>query len=645
MDSAAPQAIYQYSWLIPALPLASFLINGLWLGRRSVRASSALAVLLNLASAVYAVALAARFFTAGGPPVAWSYEWLAIAVGRGGPNLSVSMGGLLDPISVMMLVVISTVSALVHFYSIGYMRGDPGAGRFFPLLSFFAFSMLGLVIATNLVQLYVFWELVGVSSYLLIGFWYTKPSAVAACKKAFVVTRFADAFFLVGIVLVGYVNGQFDFASVNSRHCAALLNRDVLVGGLTLNLLTVATLLIFMGGWGKSAMFPLHIWLPDAMEGPTPVSAIIHSATMVVAGVYLTARMYPLFAAAPGTLHVVEAVGAAVIACTQKDIKRILAYSTLSQLGYMMFALGTARLALPSGPEVNGLGYSAAMFHVFTHASFKAMLFLAAGALIHAVHDNDLTAMGGLRRAMPFTYAAALVGCLAIAGVWPFSGFFSKDEILLTAWQCGHRLTFALGMATSALTAFYMFRFFFLIFHGEPKRDLSHTHEDFFMTLPIVLLAIPSAASGWIARHFFSERVVPSVFVGVAEGAPAAWLPYAAMAMGLAGIVAAAVLYGRGATAESLLAERHPLYRLVRNKFYIDEVWLFVTRRVVFALVAEPARWFDARVVDGSMNATAWVLQKGGAVQRAIQNGQVQLYLGAIVTGLILLYGLAGGLP
>ena len=351
-------------------------------------------------------------------------------------NLHIDLGVLLDPISVMMLIVITTVSLMVHIYSVGYMKGEKGYERFFSFLSLFSFSMLGLVVATNIFQMYIFWELVGVSSYLLIGFYYTKDSAVAASKKAFIVTRFADLGFLIGILILSVTTKTFDFITLTDPHGTALTQGSGILF-LGLSTMTWSMIFVFIGGAGKSAMFPLHIWLPDAMEGPTPVSALIHAATMVVAGVYLVARMFPIFViSAPVALDVVAWVGAftslfaAVIACTQFDIKRVLAYSTMSQIGYMMLALGVSGY----GGE-HGLGYMASMFHLFTHAFFKALLFLGAGAIIHAVHSNYMNEMGGLRKYLPITHATFLIACISIAGIWPLAGFFSKDEILAAAFE------------------------------------------------------------------------------------------------------------------------------------------------------------------------------------------------------------------
>lgn len=418
---------YTYTLWIILLPFLVFLLTGVL----SLRIRPALAgrigtggILITLVLSLYT---AWQYFHSGAPAeggwpalIPVDYTWL-----RFNDTLQVHMGILLDPISVMMLVVISVVSSMVHIYSLGYMKGEGGFARYYAFLSLFSFSMYGLVLATNLFQIYFFWELVGVSSYLLIGFYYDRPSAVAAAKKAFIVTRFADFGFLVGILLLSWHTGTFDFATLTHPDGAAIAQAasSTFLGA---SVLTWALVLIFMGGAGKSAMFPLHIWLPDAMEGPTPVSALIHAATMVVAGVYLVARLFPVYHMSDGpALDIVAWTGAitalfaAVIALTQEDIKRVLAYSTMSQIGYMMLALGVSGY----GAEA-GLGFTASMFHLFTHAMFKALLFLGAGAVIHAVHSNIMGEMGGLRRYLPLTHGSFLVACLAIAGIPPFAGFF-----------------------------------------------------------------------------------------------------------------------------------------------------------------------------------------------------------------------------
>lgn len=646
------------SYLILVFPLLAFIINGLWLGRKNRFRAGWFSTVCAGFSLIWAIGVAVQFYNIvltdpvrfpARTLIACNFDWLFFR-----DDLIARLGIYLDPISVMMLVVITLISFLVTIYSMGYMREDASSGRFFALLSFFSFSMLGLVTATNIFQMFIFWELVGVSSYLLIGFWYHKPSAVAASKKAFIVTRFADAFFLLGIIIITYHTGDFDFLVLNSPAAAAALDKPVSLGICSVNALTVCTLLIFLGGWGKSAMFPLHIWLPDAMEGPTPVSSIIHSATMVVAGVFLTARMFPLFAAADFTLLIVQVVGAftaifaAVIACTQKDIKRILAFSTLSQLGYMMFSLGAARLETASaGPDINSLGYTAAMFHVFTHAFFKCMLFLGAGSVIHVVHSNDVDHMGGLKKHMPWTYWSLAAACLAIAGIFPFSGFWSKDEIILTALQSGHYGTFVLGLAVGGLTAFYMFRFLFLIFHGKPRSQYQHVHEDGYMTFSIVILVIPTVIAGWLCKDFFGRYILPAMQLPEGHFSHPAWLPWLATCSGLIGLGAAWLLYAKpAADIETIFqTENRPLwYRIIYRKFYIDEIYLFVTLRIIFGLIAAPAKWFDRMIVDGTVNMIGALCRVGGYFVRLHQSGRLTVYVATSLIGILFIYYMRYGL-
>ncbi len=482
--------------LILIFPLLSFLILGIG-GKWMKPAHAGLLGTLSLSLVtLLSYATAWLYFTS--PRTAegvyetllpYNFTWLPFT-----QTLHFDLGILLDPISVMMLVVISTVSLMVHLYSFGYMKGEKGFQRYYAFLSLFTMSMLGLVVATNIFQMYLFWELVGVSSYLLIGFYYTKPSAVAASKKAFIVTRFADLGFLIGILLYGYYGGTFAFTPDSMT---------LLTGGAAM--LPLALGLMFVGGAGKSAMFPLHIWLPDAMEGPTPVSALIHAATMVVAGVYLVARMFPLFIAyAPQVLEVIGWVGAftaffaASIACVQTDIKRVLAFSTISQIGFMIVALG---VCTDMNPHEGGLGYMASMFHLFTHAMFKALLFLGAGSIIHAVHSNEMSAMGGLRKYMPVTHITFLIACLAIAGIPPFSGFFSKDEILAACFHYSPVMGWVMTVI-AAMTAFYMFRLYYGIFWGKENKELHahHTpHESpLVMTFPLIFLAAVTCVAGFI---------------------------------------------------------------------------------------------------------------------------------------------------
>jgi len=648
--------------LILLFPLLSFVVNGIFLNKKP-RAAAGFSIAMAGLSLLTALLVAFDWYGTVGQLatgaaqkaiVPWSMDWLPLT-----GNFTIGISMYLDPISVMMLVVITVIAFLVNIYSVGYLRGDRGFARFFAELSLFAFSMLGLVSAGNLFQMFIFWELVGVSSYLLIGFWYHKPSAVAASKKAFIITRFADSFFLLGIVTISYFTGTFDFAYLNSPEAVTKLSQVVNLGFASFSALSIGTVLVFTGGWGKSAMFPMHVWLPDAMEGPTPVSSIIHSATMVVAGVYLTARMFPLFSAAPDTLHLVEFLGAltaifaAVIACTQKDIKRILAYSTLSQLGYMMFSLGTTALA---NGQVNEVGYSASMFHVFTHAAFKCMLFLGAGALIHAVHSNDLDQMGGLRKKMPFTFWSMLAATVAIAGIPPLSGFWSKDEILLAAWQSESYVAFGVGLLTGGLTAFYMFRLFFLAFfgksraahddHGHGHEKAHEIHEDPWMTTPIVLLTIPTLFAGFFARHIFEKLFLPPMALPELELAHPQWLPYVASCMGVLGLGIAYVLYGRSKSnvVKALdTTNRAAWYKVIMNKFYFDEVYLWITRNVIFEFAAEAMKAFD-RLVDTLVDLSASATQLGGRATRALQSGLLPIYIGVMLFGILLIRYL-GNLP
>jgi NADH-quinone oxidoreductase subunit L len=548
--------------------------------------------------------------------------------------LHIDLGVMLDPISVMMLVVITTVSLMVHIYSLGYMKGERGFERFYAFLSLFTFSMLGLVVATNIFQMYIFWELVGVSSYLLIGFYYEKPSAVAASKKAFIVTRFADLGFLIGILLLSFYTKTFDFAELTNPESPVFANLAG-AGFMGISVITWAMLLIFMGGAGKSAMFPLHIWLPDAMEGPTPVSALIHAATMVVAGVFLVARMFPVYYHyTPDSLTVIAWVGgftslfAAVIACTQFDIKRVLAFSTLSQIGYMMLALGV------SGFEgEHGLGYMASMFHLFTHAMFKALLFLGAGSVIHAVHSNVMNDMGGLRKYLPVTHITFLVACLAIAGIPPFAGFFSKDEILVAAWE-HNRLLFGIEYLVAGLTAFYMFRLYFGIFWNRDPHYHHTPHESpLTMTLPLIFLALGSVFSGLIpfGKFVSADRIPFETQTHLNIAIPS-------VIIALAGIFTAFVFYRKeNNIPDRLAAAFGNFYKTVYNKFYIDEIYLFVTKKIIFNLISRPVAWFDRHVVDGTMNGIGWVVSETSAKIKGLQSGQLQTYALAFVSGAIIL--------
>ena len=627
---------FGFTIFIPLIPLSMFLILGLSSGTMKKEISGYLGTLGMLVTAFLSYFTAFQYFfnrpagvEAFNKIIPFNTVWLNLT-----QKLHIDLGILLDPISVMMLVVITTVSLMVHVYSMGYMKGEKGYSRFYAILSLFSFSMLGLVLATNIFQMYMCWELVGVSSYLLISFYYEKPSAIAAGKKAFIVTRFADLGFLVGILILSYISGTFDFSTMTDPQGSLITNGTSLTF-LGVSALTWALTLIFMGGAGKSAMFPLHIWLPDAMEGPTPVSALIHAATMVVAGVYLVARLFPLYYfQAPDALTIVAYVGgftslfAAVIACVQKDIKRVLAFSTMSQIGYMMLSLGVSRYG-----HYEGLGFMASMFHLFTHAMFKALLFLGAGAIIHAVHSNSMDDMGGLRKYLPITHITFLIATLTISGIPPFSGFFSKDEILTAAYE-HNKLLFFVEYIVAGITAYYMFRLYFNVFWGKDRKYHHTPHESpLTMTIPLMILAAASIFAGYIP---FSKLVTSDglAFELVTEWAVA--IP--SILIGLAGIGVAWVLYKKpNEMPQKLASTFKTAYKWSYNKFYMDELYLFVTKKIIFNLISRPIAWFDRNVVDGSMNGIAWVTTRASRQIRGLQSGQLQKYGYVFITGVIIL--------
>lgn len=635
---------YDYTLWIPVIPLAMFLFLGI-LGHKLKPSLAGILGTAGLGIVTLLSYLTAIHYFWGGESaetmqtlIPYNFTWLAFS-----ETLVISMGILLDPISAMMLVVISTVSLMVHIYSLGYMKGEPGFQRFYAFLSLFTFSMLGLVLATNIFQMYIFWELVGLSSFLLIGFYYQKPSAVAAAKKAFIVTRFADFGFLIGILIISYYTGTFDFGILTNPETSPIASITG-ISFMGISVVSWAMFLIFIGGAGKSAMMPFHIWLPDAMEGPTPVSALIHAATMVVAGVYLVARLfvvYHLFAVDVQTLIAwiggITSLVAAIIAITQIDIKRVLAFSTLSQIGYMMMSLGVSGYA---GEE--GVGYMASMFHLFTHAMFKALLFLGAGSVIHAVHSNNMTDMGGLRKFMPITRITFLIACLTIAGMPFLSGFYSKDEILAATFEHNMPL-FVIGFFVAGLTAFYMFRLYFNIFWGE-DREYHHTpHESpLIMTIPLMILAFASISSGYLpfGKFITADKLPLSLHIN----------PYIAgssVFIGLVGIALAWVLYKHKSDLPDRLAARAGrFYTAALNKFYFDELYLFVTKKILFNLVSRPIAWFDRNVIDASMDGLAWITNYASDRIKGIQSGQLQMYAASFIGGaigllLIVLYLLA----
>jgi NADH-quinone oxidoreductase subunit L len=637
---------YDLAWLIPALPLFSFVTTVLF-----TRRYKALTTFIACASVTGSFYLSLRvlgdMLGGGGSRQTFELDWIPL-----GHALKVTLGVYLDPLSVMMLIVVTTVSMLVHIYSIGYMRHDEGKSRFFSFLSLFTFSMLGLVLSDNMLQMFIFWELVGVCSYLLIGYYYDKKVAADAAKKAFSVTRAGDLGFFMAVVICWGYFGTFDFFVIQHQY-----------GQTTEWLARLFPFLIFFGAMGKSGQFPLHIWLPDAMEGPTPVSALIHAATMVVAGIFLVARAIMIFASTPDTMLWVAYIGgftalfAASIAVAQHDIKRILAYSTLSQLGYMMMALGIGgSVGLMndghghSGTDLALMGQTAGTFHLFTHAFFKALLFLASGSVIHAMHTNNIWEMGGLRSKMRVTVWTFVIGTIALAGIPPFAGFWSKDEILATAYEVGTLhgyVLFGTGLAAAFLTSFYMFRLCFVAFWGRVPEKV-HPHEsEFSMTLPLVLLATLSLVAGlighadvaaWLGLPGYAQFLNPKwehipVFHYLIAGA--------SVAVALLGIGSAYALYARRPvewTTEAhdpLRARLGRLYDHLEHKWYIDELWSWIVNHVLFRMAAACA-WFDRHIVDGTVDLIAFATTRAGILLQPVQSGRLQNYILAVVVGLIL---------
>ena len=635
---------FSYIYLIPLIPLLGFLFLGFTAKKIKEPVSGYIGTAGLLTVFGLSLYTAYKYFFELGL-TGEKYQSFKIMIKEGWlhftDKLAIDLGIVLDPISVMMLIVVSTVSLMVHIYSLGYMHGDTGFSRFYAYLSLFTFSMLGLVLSSNLFMIYIFWELVGVSSFLLIGYYFEKPSAVAASKKAFIVTRFADMFFLIGILMVGYFGQSFDFEYLNHpvvyKTIQSWIANHQIFSFMGLSLFTWALILIYIGGMGKSAMFPLHIWLPDAMEGPTPVSALIHAATMVVAGVYLVARLFPLYYHIEGgaALQVVAVVGAfsalfaAIIALTQEDIKRVLAYSTMSQIGYMMLALGVSGF---EGHE--GLGYMAGMFHLFTHAMFKALLFLTAGAIIHAVHSNFMKDMGGLHKYMPVSSIVFLIAALAISGIPPFAGFFSKDEILTAAYEYNKFLWF-IGFFVAGLTAFYMFRLYFRIFFNKQTDYGDHKpHEaPVSMLIAMVFLAVMTVVAGFIPFSTFVSADHKIFHSHIHWGDP---LVIASILMAASGIgIAYLMYYKETAYPQKVASAMGTGYRWAKDKFYMDELYIFITHKIIFDKISKPIAWFDRYVIDGFMNFLGLTVEKTAERIKFIQTGRMQDYAMFFVSGVI----------
>ena len=624
-------------WLIPGFPLAAFLVNGLlgrrWLGHLTGWIASASVG----ASALLSIAIFLEVLGGKQQTVVQLYRWIGVG------DFTINVSALVDPLSSTMLLVVTVVSFLIFVYSNGYMAHDPGLPRFFTWLSLFVFAMLILVMADNYLLMFVGWEGVGLCSYLLIGFWFERPAPYYAAKKAFVMNRIGDWGYTIGIIAIFLVFGSMNFLDVFKR----LEDGSSAPAQSTLTLICIA---LFFGATGKSAQIPLYTWLPDAMEGPTPVSALIHAATMVTSGVYLVARSTPLFAAAGSSLEVVGTIGAltaivaATIALVQFDIKRVMAYSTVSQLGYMFLALGV-------GAPV------AAIFHLATHAFFKALLFLGSGSVIHGLgNEQDMRKMGGLRRKMPVTFWTMLVAGGALAALPPLAGFWSKDEIVSAAFVSGHFLLYAVGITTAVLTAFYVTRALWMTFYGEPRDHhlYDHAHESpSVMTLPLIALAagavVLGIAIGFPPEQGFIHRFLnPAVEVpGAAERLPAigtiVLLAGISIVAGLVGIAIGVSMSVRHRPDPAAIARASgPYYRVLLNKYYLDE--LYDHRVVEAARAFAGASWaFDIHIIDGLVNRLGWALARSGSGLRRVQTGVVGNYALTIVAGLLIVLVAYGG--
>ncbi len=586
--------------------------------------------------------------------IAWDpHSWLTVG------NLDISVGILMDPLTAIMLVVATGVSLMVQVYSVGYMKDDPGYARYFAYMSLFTASMIGLVLASNIIQLFVFWELVGLCSFLLIGFWYHRPAAAAAAKKAFIVTRLGDFGFLLAILYFFFNSDGFAAEGLNPLAITDIYSAVAVGGVLTSGVATWLAVGIFAGAVGKSAQFPLHTWLPDAMEGPTPVSALIHAATMVAAGVFLVARFFPVFEVSTTAMNAVAIIGgltalfAASMGLVMNDIKRVLAYSTISQLGFMMLALGVG-------------AYGAAIFHLFTHAFFKALLFLGSGSVSHATGTFDMRYMGGLRKVMPWTYVTFLIGGLSLAGIFPLAGFWSKDEIMAHSWSGGgfvSQLVFWLALVAIFMTAFYIFRALFMTFEGEfkggAKEDPAVAHDGethlaespAVMVVPLVLLAIAAVLAGFLANPITDLGLIPIHWmtqfldegpVTVATEHFNTGLAALTSLIAAAGILLAYLMYGsRRISAQRLTERLKAPYVLLSRKYYFDELYEdYLVTRFLYGTLARGLDWADKSIIDRLVNTIGWLGANVGGTIRQAQTGQLQGYGMAISVGILFILGL-----
>ena len=620
-----------YSWIIPLLPLLAF-AGIVLVTNPNKKLSSSLSIGAIVTSFVLSVVVLGEVM--GNPiPREFYISWLNIS------GLKVDFGILIDPLTSVMLMVVTIVSMLVQIYSVGYMAGDPRFSRYFAFLSLFTFSMLGLVLSNNFFSIFIFWELVGLTSYLLIGFWFEKKSASDAGKKAFITTRTGDLGFIVGILVLTTAAGTFNFQHIFEK---------IEAGAIPTVLVTLSAIFIFAGAVGKSAQFPLHVWLPDAMEGPTPVSALIHAATMVAAGVYLVARCMSVYAASESAALVVAIIGtltafmAASIGLVQNDIKRVLAYSTISQLGYMIMVLGLG-------------GYTAGTFHLMTHAFFKALLFLGAGSVIHAVHTNDIWEMGGLYSKMKITAVTFIIASLSISGIFPLSGFWSKDEILAVTSQ-KHPIFLVIAALVAGMTAFYMFRLCFVTFFGKPKdqEKFNHAHESpKSMTVPLCILAFLSVFAGWVGIPWIKGGYSSFVFFHHPHHVkPNLILMLASTVIAVSGIVLAYLIYYRGTFSPDTIREKFkPIHKILFNKYYVDQFYNMTIVSPILKLsdrlfkfdlgvidwivngvgnftvfLSDIKEWFDSHIVDGAVNGIGYLIKEAGSTGRKIQTGQLQNY-------------------
>ena len=645
----------KYAYLIIMLPLLSFLMIVFAL-RWKEQVSALFSVSMILTSLVMSIIVLIETLGHHGDYYTNAFSIVELPMSAG--VFKLQFGMVIDPLTAMMLVVVTAIGSCVEIYSIGYMKDDPRFSRFFAYLSLFLFSMLGLVISDNFFMTFIFWELVGLTSYLLIGFWFEKKSAADACKKAFLTTRVGDLGFLVGLMMIMYYCGTFNFAEVFSK-----------IGDVNPVVVTILAIGVFCGAVGKSAQFPLHTWLPDAMEGPTPVSAIVHSATMVAAGVYLVARTMSVFIASADASFVVAIIGvvtslmAATIALVQVDIKRILAYSTISQLGYMIMALGLYGYDTANGHH--SPGFYAGVFHLMTHAFFKSLLFMGAGSVIHAVHTNDIMEMGGLWKKMKITAPAFMIASLSIAGFPLTSGFFSKDEIVATTF--GHPIFTFLTLLIAFMTAFYMWRLCFLTFFGKPRVEhrYEHAHESpKTMAYPLIFLAFMAIFAGWTGIPALKHGFAAFVYHGEPYHPEADWMNYFTSSLvGLSGIGLAYLMYYKNVISPDAMMKRFkPLYNLFWNKWYFDELyqvaiinpvmtfgrwmWSFdsnvidgaVNGTAAFTMWwAEIKFWFDKWIVDGAVNGAGYIVRMLGGILKYLQTGRMQFYLSFISVFIIII--------